>query len=128
MRDMFNHEMTVPDQWRMLILPNHYTKHEMRYGRYVPNATTVTPHYDPMCATIEKGCYPVRIISAEKLVVPDTGPAEGRKIAELIKGKEGFDEWMIDEEVCTRIIQFGCNGKYYSTHSCTHSCFVNSSP
>merc|ERR1719330_597608 len=51
-----------------------------------------------MCATIENGCYPASIISAEKLVLPETGPTEGRKIAELINGKEGFDDYMIDEE------------------------------
>lgn len=98
MRDMFNHEKTTPTHWDKLILPNHWTKHELRYKWYVKNATEAASHYDPMCATIDQGCYPVRIISAEKLVVPETGPAEGRKIAELIHGKEGFDEWMIDEE------------------------------
>ena len=99
MRDMFNHEKTIPAHWDKLILPNHWTKHELRYKWYVENATEAESHYDPMCATITNGCYPVRIISAEKLVVPETGPAEGRKIAELIHGKQGFDEWMIEEEV-----------------------------
>jgi len=97
-RDMFNHEMTTPEHWRKVLLPNHYSKEELRYTRYVSDPLTVTPSYDPMCLTIEKGCYPVRIISAEKLVVNATGPAEGRKIAELINGKEGFDDYMIDEE------------------------------
>ena len=99
MRDVFTHEMTIPEQWNMLLLPNHYTKNEIRYGRFVTNATEVTPHYDPMCSTITNGCHPPRIISSEKLVVPQTGPAEGRKIAELIYRKQGFDEWVIDEEV-----------------------------
>jgi len=98
MRDMFTHEMTTPEHWRKLILPNHYTKEELRFKYHNVETTPVTPSYDPMCATITSGCYPVRIISGEKLVAPDTGPTEGRKIAELIYGKEGFDEWMIDEE------------------------------
>ena len=99
MRNMFNHEKTTPEHWRKVILPNHYTKEELRYEHYVSDPATAAPHYDPMCETIEQGCYPVRIISGEKLVEPETGPAEGRKIAELINGKEGFDEYMIEEEV-----------------------------
>ena len=51
-----------------------------------------------MIAWTLKG-HPPRIISSEKLVVPETGPVEGRKIADLVYGKQGFDEWMIDEEV-----------------------------
>jgi len=98
MRDMFNHEQTTPEHWRKIMLPNHFTKEELRYKWYISDPTIVSPNYDPMCATIEKGCYPVSIISAEKLVVPETGPAEGRKIAELINGKEGFDDYMIDEK------------------------------
>ena len=88
--------MTTPDHWRKLILPNHFSKEELRIKWYPEPAS---PHYDPMCATIEEGCYPVSIISAEKLVLPETGPAEGRKIAELINGKEGFGDYMIEEEV-----------------------------
>jgi len=98
MRDMFNHEVTTPEHWRKLLLPHHYTKEELRYKWYVHDPENLTPYYDPMCDTIAMGCYPARIISAEKLVVNETGPAEGRKIAELINGKEGFDNWMIDEE------------------------------
>jgi len=97
MRDMYTHSMTTPEHWRKVLLPNHYSKEELRYSRYVSDPSTVTPKYDPMCLTIDKGCYPARIISAEKLVLTETGPAEGRKIAEVIQGNEGIDEWMISE-------------------------------
>ena len=99
MRDMFTHEKTVPAQWTMSILPNFFTKHEVRHGRFVGENDTVPDSYDPMCSTVTKGCYPVAIIDPEKLVDPLYGPAEGRKIALLVNGTEGFDEWMIEEEV-----------------------------
>ena len=95
---MFNHEMTTSEHRRKLILPKKYTKHELRYNWYVPDPTSVTPSYDLKRATVEEIWYPVCIISAEKLVVPKTGLAEGWKIAELIYGKEDFEKWMIDKE------------------------------
>ena len=99
MRDMFNHEKTVPSQWQMSILPNFFTKHEVRHGRFVEENETVADNYDPMCATLENGCYPVLVVDPAKLVDPDYGPAESRKIAQAVNGTEGFDNWMIDEEV-----------------------------
>lgn len=98
MRDMFNHKMTVPSQWALATLPNFFTKHEMRHGRFVDEDEVVTPSYDPMCATITSGCYPVLVIDPEKLVDPIYGPAESRKLAKVVNGTEGFDSWMIDEE------------------------------
>ena len=99
MRDMFSHNLTVPGQWKMAILPNYFTKHEMRHGRFVDENQTVTPSYDPMCATLTEGCYPVLVIDPAKLVEPVYGPIEARKMAQLVNGTEGFDEWMIEEEV-----------------------------
>ena len=99
MRDMFNHELTLPGQWKMSILPNFFTKHEVRHGRFVGENDTVTPSYDPMCATLSEGCYPVAVIDPVKLVENDYGPMEARKLAQVVNGTEGFDEWMIEEEV-----------------------------
>ena len=99
MRDMFNHKLTVPGQWQMSILPNFFSKHEMRHGRFVDENELVPPSYDPLCATLSQGCYPVLIVDPDKLVDPQYGPAEARKIAKLVNGTEGFDEWMIEEEV-----------------------------
>jgi len=98
MRDVFTHEMTTQEHWDMLIMPHYHSKDSLRYANFVSDPTTVPPTYDPMCMTIDRGCYPVRVLSGEKLLDHDAGPAEGRKVAELIWGKEGFDEWMIDEE------------------------------
>ncbi len=78
MRDMFNHKLTVPGQWQMSILPNFFSKHEMRHGRFVDENEIVPPSYDPMCATLSKGCYPVLIVDHAKLVDRAYGPAEGR--------------------------------------------------
>ena len=99
MRDMFNHEKTVPGQWQMAILPNYFTKHEIRHGRFVNETDIIPDSYDPMCATLEHGCYPVQIIDPVKLVDPVYGPAEARKLAEVVNGTTGFEDWMIDEEV-----------------------------
>ncbi len=102
MRDMFNHELTTPPQWHMAILPNFFTKFEVRHGRFVHDNETeyaAQDNYDPMCATLSKGCYPVLALDPEKLVDPDYGAAESRKIAHLINGTQGFDDWMIEEEV-----------------------------
>ena len=99
MRDMFNHEMTLEGQWKMSILPNFFTKYEVRHGRFVGENDTVTPSYDPMCATLSEGCYPVAVIDPVKLVEDGYGPLEARKLAKVVNGTEGFDEWMIEEEV-----------------------------
>mmetsp|Transcript_19270 Transcript_19270/g.28393 ORF Transcript_19270/g.28393 Transcript_19270/m.28393 type:complete len:689 (+) Transcript_19270:122-2188(+) len=98
MRDMFSHNLTVPGQWKMAILPNFFTKHEMRFGRFVDPGETVTPSYDPMCDTLANGCYPSLVIDPVKLVDHAYGPAEARKLAELINGTDGFEDWMIEEE------------------------------
>jgi hypothetical protein len=99
MRDMFTHELTVPAQWTMSILPNFFTKFEVRHGRFVEDSGTIEPSYDKMCATIEKGCYPILVIDPELLVDPAYGVAESRKLALVVNGTEGFDEWMIEESV-----------------------------
>ena len=51
------------------------------------------------CATLSKGCYPVLVVDPDKLVDPDYGPDEARKLALAINGTKGFDDWMIEEEV-----------------------------
>ena len=101
MRDMFNHELTIPMQWFIATLPNFFTKFEMRHGRFVDeNETDTLEHnYDPMCATLTKGCYPVLVIDPAKLVDLDYGPTESRKLAQLVNGSLGFENWMIEEEV-----------------------------
>ncbi len=99
MRDMFTHNITKVDQWKLAMNPHLFTKFEMRYGRFVDESETVTPSYDPMCATLSKGCYPVLIIDPDKLVDPTYGPAEARKLMGVVNGTTGFDEWMIEEEV-----------------------------
>ena len=98
-RDMFTHELTVPGQWQMSILPNFFTKYEVRHGRFVDKNETVVESYDPMCATLSKGCYPVLVIDPAKLVEHGYGHVESRKLAEVVNGTQGFDDWVIEEEV-----------------------------
>lgn len=82
----------------MAILPNYFTKHEMRHGRFVNENETVTPSYDPMCATLSKGCYPVLVIDPAKLVEPGHGPIENRKMGQLMNESYGFEDWTVDED------------------------------
>jgi len=98
MRDMFSHNVTTETQWKLATLPNFFTKFEMRYGRFVDEGEAVEPNYDPMCATLSQGCYPAVVIDPQKLVHPEYGPAEARKLAEVVNGTKGFDDWMIEEE------------------------------
>ena len=83
----------------MSILPNYFTKHEMRFGRFVEPGEIVPPSYDPMCDTLTKGCYPTLVIDPDKLMDHDYGPTEARKLAKLMNETEGFEDWMIEEEV-----------------------------
>jgi len=98
MRDMFTTKITTAEHWNMLMMPTAYTKAEMEYDLIVGNAT-VTPTYDPHCLNdVSGGCAPVEIISAERLVKPGTGPAENRKIAQVLVNKTGFEDSLIPED------------------------------
>ena len=98
MRCIFTHKMTTPKHWYMLMQPTRYTKEEMDYDLIVGNQT-VTPSYDPHCLNdVSGGCFPIEIISAEKLVEQDTGVAEGRKIAKVLEGRTGVEDWLIPED------------------------------
>ena len=104
MRDIFNHEKTVRAQWMLATMPNYFTKHETRFGRFVEEGQVVEDDFAPMCQTLAETCYPVLVIDPEKLVEPGYGPIEARKMAELVNGTEGFEDWMIEEEVSSDII------------------------
>ena len=82
-----------------------YTKEEMAYDRIVGPDTNVTASYDPHCINdCNNACHPHKIISGEKLVDVNVGPAtEGRKIAETLEGRKGVEDWLIEEESWSRI-------------------------
>ncbi len=99
MRDMFTHKITTPEHWYMLMQPTRYTKEEMAYDLIVGPDTYVSASYDPHCENdVTAGCEPIEIISAEALVEPETGVAEGRKIANVIVNNTGIKDWMIEED------------------------------
>jgi hypothetical protein len=50
MHDMFNHKITTPEHWNMLMMPTVYTRTELEYDLVVGADTVVTPSYDPHCA------------------------------------------------------------------------------
>jgi len=97
MRDMFNHKMTIPEQWNMLMKPDHYKKAEMTYDLIVGD-TVVTANYDPHCANgdISGGCEPASVISAEKLRDRDVGAAETAAIANVLHNNDKMGQYVID--------------------------------
>ena len=99
MRDMFTHKITTPEHWYMLMQPTRYTTEQMTYDLIVGNDTNVSPSHDPHCVNdVTAGCVPVEIISAERLVEMDTGPTEGRKIANTLVNQTGIKDWIIEED------------------------------
>lgn len=103
LRDIFTHKITTPEHWALLMMPTVYPKSSVTYDLIVGNAT-VTPSYDPHCAPnsttldVSGGCRPVQIISAERLVLPETGPSVNRQIAQVLASKPGIAEYLIDED------------------------------
>jgi len=99
MRDMFNHKITTPEHWYMLMQPTRYTKEEMAYDLIVGNNTFVSPSYDPHCLNdVTSGCEPIEIISAERLADLVKGPIEGRKIANILNKQLGVKDFLIEED------------------------------
>jgi hypothetical protein len=99
LRDIFTHKITTQKHWDMLTVPTAYSKEEVAYDVVVGNDTVVSPTYDPHCLNdVSGGCHPVQVISAERLVKAETGPAEARKIA-LVMNHTGIAEYVLDEEV-----------------------------
>eukprot|EP00957_Ditylum_brightwellii_P107475 8200578-Ditylum_brightwellii.AAC.1 len=72
------------------MVPTAYTLEQLRYDLVVGDDTVVEPSYDPNCALLSHGCEPVGIISAERLVELDRGPAVTLEIADVLDGKEGM--------------------------------------
>ena len=98
LRDMFSKRITTQKHWNMLMRPDHFHKDLMTYELIVGNET-VTPTYDPHCLTdVSGGCPPVEVISAERLVEHDTGPAENLKIAQVLTKTNNMTQHMIPED------------------------------
>lgn len=97
LRDMYSKKKTTLTHFEMLMQPTRYKREDITYEKIVGNET-FEDAYDPNCELITNGCDPVNIISAERLVDLSTGKVEGRKIAELVVGKKGFDDFMIEED------------------------------
>ena len=99
MRDIFSHKITTPEHWEMLMQPTGYSRDEVEYDLIVGKDTIVNASYDPHCVNdVSNGCHPVQVISGERLVELDTGPAEGRKIAMALQNHTGISEYLIEEE------------------------------
>ena len=64
-QDIFNHELTIPQQMFIAIIPNFFTTFKMRQGKILDeNETKTLIHsYDFVCATtLIKGRYPILFI------------------------------------------------------------------
>lgn len=102
LRDIFTHNMTTPAHWQMLLQPLQNSRDDLKFENFIGNNTIAEPFYDPNCLTkVSGGCEPVSIISAEHLVEKDTGrgPLETHKIGEVLKGKPGISDFLIEEDV-----------------------------
>ena len=98
MRDIFTHQITTPEHWYMLMMPTVYSRDEVAYDIIVGDKR-VTPTYDHHCINdVCGGCEPIRIVSAERLVKPETGPAENHKIAKVLMNKPKMSRYVIEEE------------------------------
>lgn len=98
MRDIFTHQITTPEHWYMLMMPTVYSRDEVAYDIIVGDKV-VTPTYDPHCINdVSGGCEPIRIVSAERLVKPEIGPAETHKIAEVLMNNPKMSQYVIEEE------------------------------
>ena len=123
MRDCVTHELTTPEHWNMLMVPDVDTPAptpanpydlsfgvNTKYGRNLVDSisdgglvepdTVVTPSYDPHCAygEVTSGCAPVAVISAEKLRDYTEGPAETAKVANVLLNDSRMGQYVIAEE------------------------------
>ncbi|GFH45776.1 hypothetical protein CTEN210_02250 [Chaetoceros tenuissimus] len=98
LRDIFTHKITTPEHWNMLMMPTVYPKSSITYEKIVGDQVVI-PSYDPHCIDdVSGGCEPVAVISAEKLSDYTEGPAETRKIAQVLMNNEKMAKWVIAEE------------------------------
>ncbi len=76
-------------------MPTFYSRDEQE-AAYVP---TDVRSYDPHCVNdVSNGCFPVKIISAERLRQTHNGFNETHRIAEVLSNHEGMAEWVIEEK------------------------------
>ncbi len=97
MRDIYSHNLTTPEHWTMS-LNNFAVSRDEITASFVH---TDIKSYDPHCSDyneVSNGCQPVKILSGELLVNHTTGPAENRKIAEVLMNHDGMAEWVIAED------------------------------
>lgn len=98
MRDIMTHKITTPHHFEMIKEPTIFSKDEIAYDVVVGPDTVVTPSYDPHCVNdVSGGCHPVQIISAEHLVETSSGPAEGRKLGNVLMNNDKMKEHVINE-------------------------------
>jgi len=97
MRDMYTKKITTKEHWDLLMRPEATSRDQMTYEQIVGDAE-VTPTRDPHCVNdISEGCSPIEVVSAEKLILEETGPAETRKIANLLVDREGMENLIPDD-------------------------------
>ena len=97
LRDIDTHKITTPEHWALLMMPTVYGKIEVSYD-LIMGDQVVTPSYAPHCVNdVSAGCHPVLVSFAEHLVETDTGPAEARKIAQLLETSTGFSDDLSDD-------------------------------
>ena len=97
MRDLVTNKLTNPEHWMKFRTPDNYTVGELSYEQNIPEGTIVKPTYDPNCSSdnVSGGCKPVAVISGERLL---QSPTETQKIGNILKGKPGISDYLIDDD------------------------------
>mmetsp|Transcript_28807 Transcript_28807/g.83586 ORF Transcript_28807/g.83586 Transcript_28807/m.83586 type:complete len:296 (-) Transcript_28807:3129-4016(-) len=103
MRDYFDHKVTTPEHWALLRRPEKYTYGELQWDVNVcEDAVAEDPlplSYDELCETeVSRGCSPIAVISGERLMSPERGYAEHRKIATVLNETDGAKDFLVPEE------------------------------
>ena len=99
MRDMFSHKVTSPEHWNMLMQPLASSRDDLLYENFFPNGTVIVPSRNPHCINdVSLGCHPVAVISAERLVQHSTGPGETKVIGNVLLGKPGISDYLIEQD------------------------------
>jgi hypothetical protein len=91
----------------VLMMPFNFKREQLDYDLVVGADTVVTPIYDPHCTNgdVTLGCEPIAIVSAEKLLDYNAGPAETTKIAQALMGHDKISQYVIGEILIITVLR-----------------------
>ncbi|KAL7529428.1 hypothetical protein ACHAWF_002973 [Thalassiosira exigua] len=99
LRDYFDHKLTTKEHWAMLRAPETWTYGELQWDVNICE-TDPLPEiaYDDLCDPVNTAdCRPKVVVGAERFMDPATGPAENRKVAELLNQTAGISDELVND-------------------------------